>query len=85
VRTPSAVAVSSPRIPSPTESKTPTGIRARIASFTSMMQPSDLSEILTIGKPMVYKMCRNKTLPHRRIGDLIRFEPEAILEWYDRQ
>lgn len=41
-----------------------------------------ISELLKIPRSRLYELCRNKKIPHARIGDRqLRFDRTAIEEW----
>jgi excisionase family DNA binding protein len=43
-----------------------------------LLSPEDVADILKVTKKTVYRYVRNKTLPHERVGPLIRIRPSEL-------
>jgi excisionase family DNA binding protein len=56
-------------------------IKERLAKCQTALTAEDLSKLLAISEPTVYKMVKNGSMPHYRIATLIRFDPKQISEW----
>jgi len=42
---------------------------------------NQVAEYLGVSRVSISNWCRDKKLPHIRLGRLLRFDPEAIKEW----
>jgi predicted DNA-binding transcriptional regulator AlpA len=67
------------------ESTTPMSIKERIASFGRALEAKELAGIFGVTEALIYKQARTGAMPNFRIGTLVRFDPKAVCEWYDRQ
>lgn len=45
----------------------------------------ELSEWIGISKDLVYSLCREKKIPHMRIGKRILFKISSVEKWLDEQ
>lgn len=48
------------------------------SSPDSLWDASDVASFLKVSRSWVYQHAESGDLPHRRVGGLLRFEPEAI-------
>ena len=60
-------------------------IKEKICSFDGALEAKDLAKILGVKKTMIYQQARKGTIPSFRIGTLVRFDPRAVCDWFDRQ
>ncbi|MEE3679098.1 helix-turn-helix domain-containing protein [Bacillus safensis] len=51
----------------------------------TVITPSEAAEFLGIHKETVYIRCRNKELPHFRVGKKIYFRVDSLNEWINKQ
>jgi excisionase family DNA binding protein len=56
-----------------------------LAELQSQLRPmltaDEASELLGIRKPQVYALARDGTLPSVRVGRLVRFNRDILLDW----
>lgn len=45
----------------------------------------ELAEILRCERQVVYRLVREGSVPHMRVGRLIRFEADAIARWIEQE
>ncbi|KLV22701.1 MULTISPECIES: helix-turn-helix domain-containing protein [Bacillus] len=51
----------------------------------TILTPPEAAEFLGIHKETVYIRCRNKQLPHFRVGKKIYFRVDSLNEWINKQ
>ncbi len=50
-----------------------------------LLKPSEVTQILGIGRSLVYELIARKEIPSVRIGRCIRVRRAALEEWLDKQ
>lgn len=61
------------------------GIKDLIASFGRALTADEIADLFGISAAMIYKNARSGNLPSFRIGTSVRFDPQKVCEWIDRQ
>lgn len=56
-------------------------LKERLARCQTALTAEDLSKLLAISEPTIYKLVKTGSIPHYRIATLIRFDPKQISEW----
>ena len=46
-----------------------------------IMRANEVQKLLKIGKNTLYDLCRQKRIPHRRVGRIIIFVRKRVMEW----
>ncbi len=52
---------------------------------TQLLTPGDMAEMLGLARKTVIVMARDGRIPSVRIGRFVRFDPQEISRWIDRQ
>jgi predicted DNA-binding transcriptional regulator AlpA len=73
------------RIPDPSTNTQPMGVKERIGSFGRALEAKELAAIFGVTEALIYKQARKGIIPSFRIGTLVRFDPRAVCDWFDRQ
>lgn len=55
--------------------------RGPLPSEESLWDANDVARYLKVSRSWVYHQAENGTLPYRRVGALLRFEPASIREF----
>lgn len=63
----------------------PMSVPEKIVSFGRPLKAPELAKILGIPKDQVYVYTRNSTIPSYRVGNAIRYDPPALLDWFAKQ
>lgn len=42
---------------------------------------AEVAELLGVSKATVSKLMKEKRMPHMKIGKLVRFDADAVMEW----
>ena len=62
------------------------GIRDRILAFNgAALTADDLGPIVKLNTDTIYKQAKRGSIPSFRIGTAVRFDPKALVEWFDKQ
>ena len=62
------------------------GIRDRILAFNgAALTADDLSPIIKLNTDTIYKQAKRGDIPSFRIGTAVRFDPKALVMWFDKQ
>jgi excisionase family DNA binding protein len=62
-----------------------TGIRERLADFDRALTADEVAGLLGISAQMIRKQARTGDIPCFRIGTSVRFDPQKLCEWLERQ
>ncbi len=58
---------------------------AKAKDTAKLLTPDDLAEMLGLARKTVIVMARDGRIPSVRIGRFVRFDPQEIGRWIDRQ
>lgn len=50
-----------------------------------LLDINELSELLSVKSSTIYWWCSSDFIPHIKIGRLVRFEKDAVLEWLEKK
>ena len=53
----------------------------QIAGMRQALTVEQLAALLQCSKRALYKMIQRGTLPHFRVGSMVRFDPEITAQW----
>lgn len=56
---------------------------SQVDAFPEVLTAAEAAELLRISLRTVYRMCRMGEIPHRRIGESLRFSRRQLLEWLE--
>jgi excisionase family DNA binding protein len=51
----------------------------------TLLRPADLAAMLQVTTAHVYRLARQRRVPHLKVGGSLRFDPAAIAFWLKRQ
>ncbi len=54
---------------------------AHVKKRLDLMDVHELSELVKISVSSLYTLISQKRIPHIKVGRLVRFSPDRILEW----
>jgi excisionase family DNA binding protein len=60
-------------------------IRERIAEFERGMKAEEVANLLGVKKRTIYEQAKLGVIPSFRIGTSVRFDPQKLCGWLDRQ
>lgn len=63
----------------------PMSLKERIDSFGRALDAKELAAIFGVTEDLIYKQARTGVMPSFKIGTLVRFDPRAVCEWYEKQ
>lgn len=52
-------------------------------ALPEVLTAAEAAELLRVSLRTVYRMCRTGEIPHRRIGESLRFSRRQLLEWLE--
>jgi excisionase family DNA binding protein len=55
------------------------GVRGRKTAMTV----EEVAQLLNVSERHVYKLVQDGVLPHLRVGNSVRFDPDKIADWLD--
>lgn len=53
--------------------------------MTKLLRPEDVAEMLGVKKSTVYQWSHRGYIPHIKLGKLLRFDEEAVIEWLEKK
>lgn len=53
----------------------------QIAAMQQALTVEQLAALIQCSKKALYRMIQRGTLPHFRVGSMVRFDPEATAQW----
>lgn len=56
-----------------------------VDSLPPVLTVNEAARVLRIGRDRTYELCREKIIPHVRIGRSIRIPRDALLRWIDEE
>jgi excisionase family DNA binding protein len=63
----------------------PMSVKDKLLAFDRPLTVEELAKILGVEEQQIYRAARKKDIPSFRVLTLIRFDPVAVCEWFDRQ
>jgi excisionase family DNA binding protein len=62
------------------------GVRDRILAFNGeALTAKELSLIVKVTTDTIYEQAKRGDIPSFRIGSAVRFDPKALIKWFERQ
>ena len=57
----------------------------KLNSMEHALTVAEVATLLRFGKTAIYDMVNRGTIPHLRLGYSVRFDPQEVAEWLQRQ
>jgi excisionase family DNA binding protein len=58
---------------------------AEVANVVKLWTVEAVAEFLGVSKTWVYRRVESGEIPHRKIGRVVRFVPDEVTSWLNRQ
>ena len=58
------------------------GFADQLEQRTTAMTVAEVAQLLSCSDKMIYKMVRRGSIPHQRVGTLVRFDPQLLAAWW---
>lgn len=60
-------------------------LRDRIVAFGRALTAAEAANLFGVSEAMIHKQARIGNIPSFRIGTSVRFDPKALIDWFERQ